>query len=115
MAGFFKTSLAVASGILMSIVALVALAAGSMLAYQGCINVPDYVLVADPGKDEVDARDADTGKPVKLDLLNAIDFDADGPDGDVIVRCEFGDMKGRRLLVPKRNLRSYATGKPLSP
>jgi len=115
MAGFFKTSFAVAAGILASIVVLAALAAGSMVVYHGYINVPNYVLAADPGETSVRCKDATTRKAMTLEPKSEVDFVTATAGDELIVRLHRGDLKDREWIVPKRNLRSYATGKPLSP
>ncbi len=115
MAGFFKTSFAVAAGILMSVVALVVLAAGSMLVYQGCINVPDYYLAADQDHPSIEATDADTQESVLLEPMAGVNFEADADGDAVIIRHHEGDLRDRRFRVSKRNLRPYSTGKHLSP
>jgi hypothetical protein len=115
MAGFFKTTFAVAAGILASVVALAALAAGAMVVYHGHINVPNYVLVADPGETSVWCKDAATRKAMTLEPEAEVDFVTATASDELIVRYHQGDLKDREWIVPKRNLRSYATGKPLSP
>jgi hypothetical protein len=76
---------------------------------------PAYVLTADPGETSVWCKDATTRKAMTLEPESEVDFvTATGTD-ELIVRLHRGDLKDRAWIVPKRNLRSYATGKPLSP
>jgi len=115
MAGFFKTSLAVAGGILLAVLALGAISLGVAVAYHGYIDVPNYVLTADPGETAIWCKDAATRKATTLEPESEVDFVTAASGDELIVRYHRGDLRDREWIVPKRNLRSYATGKPLSP
>ena len=115
MAGFAKTTFAVAAGILLAILALAGLALASAVVYHNYVDVPNYVLAADEGKASVDAKDAASLEYTTLEPGSGVDFVTAAAGDEFIVRYHAGDLRDRQFRVPKRNLRSYATGQPLSP
>lgn len=114
MAGFAKTAAAVAAGILLAIMALGGIALASAIVYHNYVNVPNYVLVADPGEATVEAKYAISQEPARMDPGTEVDLVTVSGD-DLVVKYHSGDFQDLRFQVPKRNLRMYATGEPLSP
>jgi hypothetical protein len=114
MAGFAKTAAGVAAGILLAALALGGLALASAVVYHNYLDVPNYVLAAGPGEAAVGAKDAKSQEPTTMEPGAEVDFVTASGD-DLVVKYHSGEFQDLRFVVPKRNLRSYATGKPLSP